>query len=195
MGARPATTPARCRPTVYSSARNSCKLRTNAAWESSCASPSRMTPGCTFKFRSRRVASGTRYSTHQPLAWHPSSSTEVLCNNVGLHAALHQTPDVAPPARVFRQRFTATQPCTHVRGALLTKGPDSSFAEAHRGFSYEPIHTEDEVKDQEDEVEDGTDKSKSAKRGSKRDQTHKHMTHGWYDSHKHLEPMSCETLS
>ena len=40
-------------------------------------------------------------------------------------------------------------------GALLTKGPDSSFAEAHRGFNSEPIHTEDEVKDQEDEVEDG----------------------------------------
>ena len=41
-----------------------------------------------------------------------------------------------------------------VRGVLLTKGPDSLFAEAHRGFSSEPIHTEDEVKDQEDEVED-----------------------------------------
>ena len=45
-----------------------------------------------------------------------------------------------------------------VRGALLTKGPDSSFAEAHRGFSSEPIHIEDEVKDQEDEAEDGRDK-------------------------------------
>ena len=39
-----------------------------------------------------------------------------------------------------------------VRGALLTKGPDSSFAEAHSGFSSEPIHVEDVVKDQEDEV-------------------------------------------
>ena len=45
-----------------------------------------------------------------------------------------------------------------VRGALLTRRPDSSFAEAHMGFSSEPIHTEDEVKDQEDEVEDGRDK-------------------------------------
>ena len=27
---------------------------------------------------------------------------------------------------------------------------------------------------------------KSAKRGSKRDQTHRRMTHGWYDAHKHL---------
>ena len=44
-----------------------------------------------------------------------------------------------------------------MRGALLTKGPDSSFAEAHRGFSSESIHAEDEVEDQEDEVEDGRD--------------------------------------
>ena len=27
---------------------------------------------------------------------------------------------------------------------------------------------------------------KSAKRGSKRDQTHRRMRHGWYDAHKHL---------
>ena len=45
-----------------------------------------------------------------------------------------------------------------VRGALLTKEPDSSVAEEHRGFGSEPIHIEDEVKDQEDEVEDGRDK-------------------------------------
>ena len=41
--------------------------------------------------------------------------------------------------------------------ALLTKGSDSSFAEAHRGFNSEPIHIEDEVEDQEDEEEDGRD--------------------------------------
>ena len=41
--------------------------------------------------------------------------------------------------------------------ALLTKGPDSSLAEAHRGFDSEPTHIEDEVEDQEDEVEDGRD--------------------------------------
>ena len=40
----------------------------------------------------------------------------------------------------------------------MTKEPDSSFAEAHRGFNSKPIHIEDEVKDQEDEVEDGRDK-------------------------------------
>ena len=55
--------------------------------------------------------------------------------------------------------------CVVVTGALLTKGADSSFAEAHRWFSSDPIHIEDEVKDQEDEVEDGRE-MKSAKRGS-----------------------------
>ena len=42
-----------------------------------------------------------------------------------------------------------------VRGVLLAKVPDSSFAEAHKGFISELTHREDEVKDQEDEVEDG----------------------------------------
>ena len=61
------------------------------------------------------------------------------------------------------------RPCTTSEGiqkasftfcerALLTKGPESSFAKAHMGFNSEPIHIEDEVKDQEDEVEDGKDK-------------------------------------
>ena len=45
-----------------------------------------------------------------------------------------------------------------MRGALLAKVPDSSFAEVHRGFNSEPTHVEDEVEDQEDEVEDGRDK-------------------------------------
>ena len=77
-----------------------------------------------------------------------------------------------------------------VRGALLAKGPDPSLGEVHRGSCSGNIHMEDEkveVKVQEDEVEDGRDKMKSAKRGS-------NMTHGWDDAHKHLEPMSCETL-
>ena len=60
-------------------------------------------------------------------------------------------------------RIALRPSCVHleaslcVRGALLTKGPDSSFAEAHRGFCSEPIHIEDEVKDQEDKVEDERD--------------------------------------
>ena len=45
----------------------------------------------------------------------------------------------------------------NARRALLTKGPDSSLGEVHRGFNSEPTH-EDEVKDQEDEAEDGRDK-------------------------------------
>ena len=45
-----------------------------------------------------------------------------------------------------------------VRGALLTKGPDSSFDEVHRGSCSGNIHMEEKVKDQEDEVEDGRDK-------------------------------------
>ena len=49
------------------------------------------------------------------------------------------------------------QPCTVVRGALLAKESDSSFAEAHREFLSEPTHIEDEEEDQEDEVEDGKD--------------------------------------
>ena len=52
-----------------------------------------------------------------------------------------------------------------VRGALLTKGPGSSFAEAHKAFNSEPIHKEDEVKDQEGEVEDGRDKWRVRREG------------------------------
>ena len=52
-----------------------------------------------------------------------------------------------------------------VRGALLTKGPDSSFAEAHSRFCSEPIHIEDEVKGQEDEEEDGRDKGRVQREG------------------------------
>ena len=45
-----------------------------------------------------------------------------------------------------------------MRGALLAKVPNSSLGEVHRESCSEPIHIEDEVKDQEDEVEDGRDK-------------------------------------
>ena len=48
-----------------------------------------------------------------------------------------------------------------VRGALLAKGPDSSLGEVHRGSCSEDIHMEEEkaeVKVQEDEVEDESDK-------------------------------------
>ena len=49
-------------------------------------------------------------------------------------------------------RYVNGVPC--VRGALLAKGPDSSFGEVHRGSCSGNIHMED----QEDEVEDGKDK-------------------------------------
>ena len=83
-----------------------------------------------------------------------------------------------------------------VRGALLAKGPDSSLGEVHRGSCSWNIHMEEEkveVKVQEEEVEDGRDKRKSAKRGSKRDQTTQaHETWmGWRA--QTLEPMSSET--
>ena len=70
-----------------------------------------------------------------------------------------------------------------MREALLTKGPDSSFSEAHRGHYSEPTHIEDDVEDQEDEVEDGKDKGRVQSGESKRGQTHKRMTHGWYDTY------------
>ena len=54
-------------------------------------------------------------------------------------------------------KFIDTHLGETVRGALLTKGSDSSFADAHRGLISEPTHKEDEVEDQEDEVEDGRD--------------------------------------
>ena len=44
-----------------------------------------------------------------------------------------------------------------MRGALLTKEADSSFAEVHRRNLSEPTHMEGEDEDWEDEVEDGRD--------------------------------------
>ena len=44
-----------------------------------------------------------------------------------------------------------------VRGVLLTKGSDSSFAEAHSALLSEPTHMEGEDEDQKDEVEDERD--------------------------------------
>ena len=61
-----------------------------------------------------------------------------------------------------------------MRGALLTKWPDSSFGEVHRGSCSCNVHMEEEkveVKVQEDEVEDEKSQMKRAKRGSKREQT------------------------
>ena len=40
----------------------------------------------------------------------------------------------------------------------MTKGPDSPFGELHKRSCCGNIHKEEELKDQEDEVEDGRDK-------------------------------------
>ena len=77
----------------------------------------------------------------------------------------HNLCEVLDPQDCHLERPRASSQCVldvinlePVRGAVLTKGPDFSFAEAHKGFDSEQIHMEDEVKDQEDEVEDGRDK-------------------------------------
>ena len=44
-----------------------------------------------------------------------------------------------------------------MRGALLTKVPNSSFAEVHKVLLSEPTHIESEDEDQEEEVEDERD--------------------------------------
>ena len=80
---------------------------------------------------------------------------QVRCNCLIDSCAWRENQDAE---RLSRSRDDSGRGFCSVRGALLTKGPNSSFAEARRGFSSEPIHIEDEVKDQVDEVEDGRDK-------------------------------------
>ena len=71
-----------------------------------------------------------------------------------------------PCAGHWRILHVQPSPCVYsvfcvvrlVRNALLATGPDSSFGEVHGGSCSGNIHMEDEVKDQEDEVEDGRDK-------------------------------------
>ena len=63
-----------------------------------------------------------------------------------------------------------------VRGALLTKESDSSFAEAHKGILSEPTHIKDEVEDQEDEVEDERDYEECKERVEERSNTQAHDT-------------------
>ena len=69
-----------------------------------------------------------------------------------------------------------------MRGMLLTKESDSSFAEAHKGILCEPplMEDEDEDEDQEDEGEDMRETVKSAKwrveEESKRTTTQAHET-------------------
>ena len=62
-----------------------------------------------------------------------------------------------------------------MRGALLAKGPDSSFGGMHRGSCSDDDHMEDEkeeVKVQEEEVEDGGDNEESKVRIEERTNNH-----------------------
>ena len=79
-----------------------------------------------------------------------------------------------------------------VRGALLNKRADSSFAEAHREFLSEPTHTEDEVKDQENELEDERDSEECKVRVEEKSDTQAHDT--WITWRVTLEQMSRATL-
>ena len=72
------------------------------------------------------------------------------------------------------EKFSILHPS--VRGALLTKESDSSFAEAHTGFNSEPTQREDEGEDQENEVEDERD-CEECKVESRREGTH---TGAWH---------------
>ena len=58
----------------------------------------------------------------------------------------------------------------------MTKGPDSSLAEAHRGFNSEPTHIEDEDGYQEDEVEDERDCEECKVESRERSDTQAHET-------------------
>ena len=64
-----------------------------------------------------------------------------------------------------------------MRGALLTKGPDSSLGEVHRGSCSEDIHMEEEsVKVQEDKWKMGETSEECEARVEKRSNTEAHDT-------------------
>ena len=63
-----------------------------------------------------------------------------------------------------------------MRGALLTKESDSSFAEVHRVFLSEPTHIEDEDEDQEDEAEDGETNEECEVESRREIRTHNHSS-------------------
>ena len=70
-----------------------------------------------------------------------------------------------------------------MRGVLLTKESDSSFAEAHREFLSEPTHMEDEDEDQENEKENERDCEECNVESRREVRTHKRIKHGWDDAH------------
>ena len=86
------------------------------------------------------------------------------CMEDARHAcAFHQLHSCCPPPPFSTKVVCClvqlmTPRAWSVEGALLAKGPDSSFGEVYRGSCSGNIHIEEEVKDQEDEVEGGRDK-------------------------------------
>ena len=119
------TTLARCHSKVLSSARNRCKLRTNAAWESSSTFRSRMTPGDPVP--------------HQPLAWHPAVAQTPSARTCGLRTVVTSDPQRSrrwhsfsgndSPRRSLALRGTGSQPQTHL--SKVTQG-DRSSLEIHQ---------------------------------------------------------------
>ena len=91
------------------------------------------------------------------------------CDTVSIHSTLFRSHSFTYIFTVFSRHFKCgiyipldsgdlfLLSGFHVRGVLLAKGPDSSFAEAQREFISELTRIKDEVKDQENEVEDGRD--------------------------------------
>ena len=68
-----------------------------------------------------------------------------------------------------------------VRGVLSAKGPNSSFAKAHRVLLSEPTHIEGEDEDQENEWEDERDCEECKMESRREVRTHNHsmrMKHG-----------------
>ena len=80
---------------------------------------------------------------------------------------------------VFIHVFLATHVCIYVRGALLAKGPNSSFGEVHTGSCSDEVHMEEERVEgkvqTEEEVEDRETHGRAQGKGRK--QT---ITQAWY---------------
>ena len=88
-----------------------------------------------------------------------------------------KTKHKTPPDDDFK---SSRSPAKSVRGVLLTRESDSSFAEAHRVLLSEPTHMEGKNQDQEDEVEDGRDKSRVQSGVEERsEQTHNQTHETW----------------
>ena len=66
----------------------------------------------------------------------------------------------------------------YVRGLVLAKAPNSSFAEVHWVLLIEPTHVEDEDEDQENENEDERDGEECRVESRRVDNNTMRMIHG-----------------